>query len=98
VIGRSFVQQYRSDSHRSVSLNTHTGTALGAQWALGGDTWVAGCRIPDCTVLPEFNKLNPDMANEKYNTELGIYQPHCGLENVKFAYGHDEYMYQMMVS
>jgi hypothetical protein len=59
---------------------------------------VAGCRIPDCTVLPEFNKLNPDMANEKYNTELGIYQPHCGLENVKFAYGHDEYMYQMMVS
>jgi hypothetical protein len=38
------------------------------------------------------------MANEKYNTELGIYQPHCGLENVKFAYGHDEYMYQMMVS
>lgn len=77
---------------------TFTGTALGAQWALGGDTWVAGCRIPDCTVLPEFNTLNPDMHNEKYNTELGIYQPNCGLENVKFAYGHDEYMYQMMVS
>eukprot|EP01032_Pedospumella_encystans_P013532 gene13532-15574_t len=72
------------------------GTALGAQWALGGDTWVAGCRIPDCTVMPEFNKLNPDMANDKYNTELGIYQPNCGLENVKFAYGHDEYMYQFM--
>lgn len=48
-------------------------------------------------MLPEFNALNPDMANEKYNTELGIYQAHCGLENVKFAYGHDEYMYQMMV-
>ena len=74
------------------------GTASGAQWALGGDTWVAGCRIPDSAVMPEFNKLNPDMANDKYNTELGIYQPHCGLENVKFAYGHDEYMYQMMVS
>lgn len=38
------------------------------------------------------------MANDKYNTELGIYQPNCGLENVKFAYGHDEYMYQFMVS
>ena len=48
--------------------------------------------------MPEFNKLNPDMANDKYNTELGIYQPNCGLENVKFAYGHDEYMYQFMVS
>jgi hypothetical protein len=26
-----------------------------------------------------------------------MYEPHCGLDNVKFAYGHDEYMYQMLV-
>ena len=44
------------------------GTAAGPQFALGGDTWVAGCRIPDCTVLPELNKLNPDMADPRYNT------------------------------
>ena len=75
----------------------HTGTAMGQQWALGGDTWVAGCRIPDCTILPDFNQLNPDMQDEKLSTELGVYNPHCGLENVKFAYGHDEYMYHMMV-
>lgn len=73
------------------------GTAEGPQWALGGDTWVVGCRIPDCTVFPEFNALNPDMQNDRYNTELGIYQPQCGFENLQFAYGHDEYLYRMLV-
>lgn len=73
------------------------GTAEGPQWALGGDTWVVGCRIPDCTVFPEFNTLNPDMHDERYNTELGIYQPQCGFENLQFAYGHDEYLYRMLV-
>lgn len=74
------------------------GTATGAQWALGGDTWVLGARIPDCTVLPQFNELNPDMADPRYNTELGIYEPNCGLDNLKFAYGHDEYLYHMVIA
>jgi inositol oxygenase len=77
--------------------DTMLGTATGAQWALGGDTWVVGCKIPDCTVFPEFNDLNPDMKNPELNTEYGIYQPNCGFENLIFAYGHDEYMYHMMV-
>lgn len=74
------------------------GTAEGPQWALGGDTWVVGCRIPDCTVFPEFNSLNPDMKDDRYNTELGIYEPHCGMDKLNYAYGHDEYLYQMLVS
>lgn len=74
------------------------GTATGQQWALGGDTWVVGARIPDCTVFPEFNQLNPDMADSRYNTDLGIYEPNCGLANLKFAYGHDEYLYHMVVA
>lgn len=74
------------------------GTAEGPQWALGGDTWVVGCRIPDCTVFPQFNALNPDMNDERYNTELGMYQQGCGFENLQFAYGHDEYLYRMLVS
>ncbi|GAB9475860.1 Inositol oxygenase [Globisporangium polare] len=72
------------------------GTADGDQWSLGGDTWVLGCRIPDTVVFPEFNSLNPDMQDPRYNTEYGIYQPHCGLKNLKFAWGHDEYLYQML--
>lgn len=74
------------------------GTADGPQWALGGDTWVVGCRLPDTMVFPEYNALNPDMHNEATNTEYGVYEPHCGLTNLYFAYGHDEYMYQMLVA
>jgi inositol oxygenase len=74
------------------------GTAEGPQWALGGDTWVVGCAIPSCTVFPEFNSLNPDQSDEKMSTEVGVYQPGCGLDALLFAYGHDEYMYQMLTA
>ena len=74
------------------------GTAEGPQWALGGDTWVVGIKIPDCVVFPEFNSLNPDMSNERFSKQSGIYEPHCGIDNLLFAYGHDEYLYQMVVS
>ena len=74
------------------------GTAEGPQWALGGDTWVVGCKIPDCAVFPEFNSLNPDMKDDRYNTDLGMYSAHCGMDNLNYAYGHDEYLYRMVVS
>lgn len=71
----------------------------GKQWALGGDTFVVGCRIPDeAVILPELNKLNPDMQNPCFNTECGIYEPGCGIDNLMFAWGHDEYMYRMLVA
>lgn len=62
------------------------------------DCRVVGCKIPDCAVFPEFNHLNPDMKNDLYSSELGMYSPRCGLDNLLFAYGHDEYLYQMVVS
>jgi inositol oxygenase len=69
------------------------------QWALGGDTFVVGCRIPDSAVVfPQFNPLNPDMQDFRYNTVHGMYQPHCGLDQLCFAWGHDEYMYRMLVA
>ena len=71
----------------------------GKQWALGGDTFVVGCQIPnDAVVFPEFNELNPDMRNPKYNTKYGMYEPHCGLDQLKLAWGHDEYLYRMLVA
>lgn len=48
------------------------GTKTGHQWSLGGDTWVVGCEIPQSVVFPEFNQLNPDMKDKRYNTEHGI--------------------------
>lgn len=37
------------------------------------------------------------MHNPKYNTKHGIYKPNCGMKNLKFAWGHDEYLYQMLL-
>lgn len=74
------------------------GTATGAQWALGGDTWVVGCELPDTMVFPEYNKLNPDMSDELLSSKYGIYAPNCGFDALEFAYGHDEYMYQMLIA
>mmetsp|Transcript_4522 Transcript_4522/g.15016 ORF Transcript_4522/g.15016 Transcript_4522/m.15016 type:complete len:403 (+) Transcript_4522:411-1619(+) len=77
------------------------GTADGDQWALGGDTFVVGCELPQGParpgiVFPEFSALNPDMKDPRYNTTLGVYERNCGLDTLKFAYGHDEYLYQML--
>jgi inositol oxygenase len=76
------------------------GTATGSQWALGGDTWVLGVPIPDTAVFPEFNTLNPDekMTRACASPEIGIYEAGCGLSALKFAYGHDEYLYHMLVA
>lgn len=68
------------------------------QWALGGDTWVLGCAIPDSAVYPELSALNPDMAHEVYGTSPGMYEPHCGMAKLRFAFGHDEYMYHVLRS
>jgi len=74
------------------------GTANGSQWALGGDTWVLGAAMPtEGIVFPEFNQLNPDMANPEYNTKFGIYSEGIGMKNLHYAFGHDEYMYRMLV-
>ncbi len=66
------------------------------QWAVVGDTFPVGCAYSNKVVYPEFFKFNPDYANNKYNTQYGVYEPNCGLRNVKMSWGHDEYVYQMM--
>ncbi len=72
------------------------GTATGCQWALGGDTWVVGCKLPEGACFPEFNRLNPDMSDPRYNTEMGMYTPGQGMETLMYAFGHDEYAYQVV--
>lgn len=72
------------------------GTSQAEQWGMVGDVFVVGCALPDSCVYPEFNKLNPDMADEKYNTVKGIYKEGCGLNALTLAWGHDEYLYQVL--
>jgi inositol oxygenase len=72
------------------------GTSQAEQWGLVGDVFVVGCALPDTCVYPEFNALNPDMNDARYNTETGMYAAGCGLDNLQLAWGHDEYLYQVL--
>lgn len=63
------------------------------QWCVVGDTFPVGCKFDERCVFPQYFKDNPDYNNPKYNTENGIYEPHCGLDNVMMSWGHDDYIY-----
>ncbi len=54
------------------------------------DTFVVGCGFSDKIIYPETFAANPDSHDQIYSTEYGIYQPHCGLDNVMLSWGHDE--------
>ncbi|XP_032738576.1 inositol oxygenase isoform X3 [Lontra canadensis] len=78
-------------------LARHMQVAACSQWAVVGDTFPVGCRPQASVVFCDSTfQDNPDLQDPLYSTELGMYQPHCGLENVLMSWGHDEYMYQMM--
>jgi len=78
--------------------NDKDGTGIHQQWAIVGDTFAVGCKLPDTLIFSEFNQYNPDMENDQYNTTLGIYNKECGLDNVLFSWGHDEYLYKILDS
>jgi inositol oxygenase len=65
------------------------------QWAAVGDTFPVGCRFSEKIVFPEFFADNPDSARPALQTEDGIYQAGCGLDQVLISWGHDEYMYRV---
>jgi inositol oxygenase len=66
------------------------------QWAVVGDTFPVGCQFSQHNVFPEFFIHNPDIHNPQLSSKLGIYQEHCGLDNVHISWGHDEYLYQVV--
>ena len=67
------------------------------QWAVVGDTFVVGCKFGDSIVYREssFNE-NADLKDLRYNSKYGMYKPNCGLDNVLFSWGHDEYMARVL--
>lgn len=65
------------------------------QWAVVGDTFPTGCRYSDKIVFPQFFAANPDRQNPRFQTELGVYEAGCGLDQVQLSWGHDEYIYHV---
>merc|ERR1712002_604907 len=69
------------------------------QWAVVGDTFPVGCQPQKSIVYGlESFKLNKDLVDKRYNTDLGIYEKNCGLDNVLMSWGHDEYLYQVLLN
>ncbi|PFH49075.1 hypothetical protein AMATHDRAFT_148476 [Amanita thiersii Skay4041] len=66
------------------------------QWDVVGDTFVVGCKYSDKIIYSKTFAGNPDFKDAVYSTEYGIYQPHCGLDNVMLSWGHDEYLYHVL--
>lgn len=66
------------------------------QWAVVGDTYPLGCQFDSSIVFHDFFEQNPDIQNGEYQTQTGIYQAGCGLDNVTMSWGHDEYLYHVV--
>jgi inositol oxygenase len=66
------------------------------QWAVVGDTFPVGCAFQETIVYPEFFADNPDTKHPVYSTPNGIYDEHCGLDNVHLSFGHDECLYHVV--
>lgn len=66
------------------------------QWAVVGDTFPVGCKFSDRIVFHEAFIDNPDSTNERYQSDLGIYSAHCGLDQVNLSWGHDEYLHHVV--
>lgn len=66
------------------------------QWAVVGDTFPVGCAFSDRIVYARFFDANPDAGDPRLSSRLGIYAEGCGLENVHFSWGHDEYLYHVL--
>jgi inositol oxygenase len=67
------------------------------QWAVVGDTFPVGCPFSPKNVFAKAFESNPDFSNALYNSGTGVYPKGCGLEKVKMSWGHDEYLYRVMV-
>eukprot|EP00088_Acartia_fossae_P027724 TRINITY_DN28451_c0_g1_i1.p1 TRINITY_DN28451_c0_g1~~TRINITY_DN28451_c0_g1_i1.p1 ORF type:complete len:282 (-),score=81.62 TRINITY_DN28451_c0_g1_i1:118-849(-) len=69
------------------------------QWCVVGDTFPVGCKPGQSVVFGDDSfKDNVDLKDERYNTKTGMYTAGCGMENVLMSWGHDEYMYHVILN
>jgi inositol oxygenase len=61
-----------------------------------GDIHPLGCAFSNRIQYARFLELNPDARVPEYRTPCGVYDEGCGLEQITFAYGHDEYLYEVL--
>jgi len=74
------------------------GTSKTTQWAVVGDTFATGIPIPDSAIIPEFNIYNQDHCNIITKSGITRYENGCGLDALSISFGHDEYMYRLLLA
>jgi inositol oxygenase len=62
-----------------------------------GDQWPVGCAPSAQIVCSNFFPENPDTRHPVYGTRLGMYEEGCGLDRLVMAFGHDEYLYRVLL-
>mmetsp|Transcript_2309 Transcript_2309/g.4981 ORF Transcript_2309/g.4981 Transcript_2309/m.4981 type:complete len:758 (-) Transcript_2309:125-2398(-) len=77
---------------------THTGDMADSiyDWTISSRSRVVGCKPPHRATFSEYRHLNMDLEDSKYNTNLGVYKPQCGLQNVLLMWTGCEYMYYLL--
>eukprot|EP00804_Cyclotella_cryptica_P004833 CCRYP_004917-RA/>CCRYP_004917-RA protein AED:0.13 eAED:0.13 QI:242/0.5/0.33/1/0.5/0.66/3/0/740 len=65
-------------------------------WTISSRSRIVGCKVPDRASFSEFRHLNTDEVDSRYNTDVGAYSPHCGLEKVFLMWSGCEYMYHLL--
>jgi len=83
--------------HDLGKILSHPSAFNESQWCVVGDTFPVGCAYSEKIIYNDFFKLNPDYKHPVYSTKNGVYTEGCGLDNVTFSWGHDEYLYQVCV-
>lgn len=69
------------------------------QWCVVGDTFPTGCAPRESIVFGKESFVNsPDISHPIYSTRLGVYEENCGLNEVTMSWGHDEYLYRVLVA
>ena len=63
-------------------------------WGVVGDTYPLGCKFSAKIVY--YDTLKDNIEFDKYD-KLGIYTLGCGIDNLLLSYGHDEYLYQVLI-
>lgn len=66
-------------------------------WSIASRARVLGCPVPEQASYGEFRSLRPtEDAKYESSMDMGMYEPHCGLENVELTWTGPEYMYHML--
>ena len=61
-----------------------------------GDIHPLGCAFSPRIRHAELLEQNPDSREPAYRSRCGIYDEACGLEQVEFCFGHDQYLYDVL--